>query len=194
MDIQKIKQQLDFIIEIDKVKSIFRKSRIFDGSRHENDAEHSWTICMMAIIMQEHANFKVDIIKVIHMLLIHDIVEIDAGDVFLYSEARNDVHEKEEAAAKRIFGMLPDDQCEYFINLWREFEVRETNEAKFAAVFDRLEPVLQNTFHNGGTWKEFGVSKAVVLEKTKHIQEGSEAIWQYFQELIEESDKKGYFG
>lgn len=193
MDIKKIKQQLDFIIEIDKVKSIFRKSKIFDGSRHENDAEHSWTICMMAIIMQEHANFEVDITKVLHMLLIHDIVEIDAGDVFLYAEDRADVHEKEEAAAKRIFGILPEDQAEHFINIWQEFEARETKEAKYAAVFDRLEPVLQNAAHGGGTWKEFGVPKEMVLEKTKHIQEGSEAIWKYFQELIEECDTKGYF-
>jgi putative hydrolase of HD superfamily len=141
---ERLEKQLHFIIEIDKVKDILRKSKLFNGSRFENDAEHSWTVCIMALLLKEYSNFSVNIEKVITMLLIHDIVEIDAGDTFLYSTERKDIFNKEEDAAKRIFGLLENDQSEYFIKLWKEFEAKESNEAKFAAIFDRLEPLLQN--------------------------------------------------
>ena len=145
-------QQIAFIIEVDKVKNILRKSKLFDGSRFENDAEHSWTICMMAMLLKEYSNFPIDIERVIKMLLIHDIVEIDAGDTFLYSKDRNNVLEKEFKAAERIFGLLPAEQSQELISIWKEFEVRESNEAKFAAVFDRLEPLLQNYLTQGFAW------------------------------------------
>jgi putative hydrolases of HD superfamily len=192
MDEARFKSQLDFIVEVDKVKGIFRKSKLFDSSRFENDAEHSWTICLMLILFREYSNFEVDLERTIAMLLVHDIVEIDAGDTFLYSAGRAAAHDKEELAARRIFGLLPPDQAEYFLGVWEEFEERKTNEAKFAAVFDRFEPVLQNYKTEGFTWKQNGVTKSVILEKNKHIQEGSAEIWGFFVRLIDECVRKGY--
>ena len=132
---KRLEKQLNFIIEIDKVKNIVRKSKLFNGSRFENDAEHSWTICIMALLLKEYSNFSINIERVISMLLIHDIVEIDTGDTFLYSTERIGIHDDEKKAAERIFGFLEDDQRKHFIELWNEFEKQETNEAKFAAVF-----------------------------------------------------------
>ncbi|MFW5801882.1 MAG: HD domain-containing protein, partial [Spirochaeta sp.] len=190
---QRLTQQLEFIVEIDKIKGIIRQSKLFDGSRFENDAEHSWSICIMAILLKEYANFPVDLEKVIKMLLIHDIVEIDAGDVFLYDAARMDVNLKEEAAAQRIFGLLSPDQRDEYIALWREFESRTTPEAKFAAVFDRLEPLLQNYLNNGYTWKKYGIACETVVEKNRHIREGSEALWDLVQHILQHSVELGYF-
>lgn len=138
-------------MEVDKVKLIMRRSKIFDGSRFENDAEHSWTICVMALLLLEYANFPVNLERVVKMLLLHDIVEIDAGDTFLYSKERKGAAQKEKKAAARIFGLLPTKQCQEFMEIWHEFEARESNEAKFAAVFDRLEPLLQNYMTQGFT-------------------------------------------
>jgi putative hydrolase of HD superfamily len=129
MEPDRFEKQLKFIFEIDKVKNIIRKSKVFDGSRFENDAEHSWTICLMAYLFREYSNVEVNIEKILIMLLIHDLVEIDAGDTFLYSKERETAIDKEEPAAKRIFGLLPQDQAEYFINTWKEFEEKKTPEA-----------------------------------------------------------------
>ena len=189
---QRLEKQLNFIVEIDKVKNIIRKSKLFDGNRFENDAEHSWTICMMAFLLKEFSNFPVNIEKVILMLLIHDIVEIDAGDTFLYSAERNTVQNDERKAAKRIFGLLEEDQKEYFVNLWNEFEDKETNEAKFASVFDRLEPLLQNYLLEGYTWKKFHITYDMVIEKNKHIEKGSKEIWEFVLKLLERAVEKGY--
>jgi putative hydrolase of HD superfamily len=189
---QKLEQQLNFIIEIDKMKNIIRKSKLFDGSRFENDAEHSWTICIMALLLKDFCNFSVDIEKIITMLLIHDIVEIDAGDTFLYSSERNNAYKNEMRAAERIFGLLDGKQKEYFIKLWNEFENRETNEAKFAAVFDRLEPLIQNYICEGYTWKKYNISYDTVIEKNKHIKEGSEIIWEFVLKLLEKAVEKQY--
>ncbi len=192
MDISRFKKQLDFIIEIDKVKNILRKSKLFDGSRYENDAEHSWTICLMSLLLKEYSNYDINIEKVITMLLIHDIVEIDAGDTFLYSQERTNAIKKEDIAAKRIFGLLPNDQAQIFYDIWEEFEAKKTNESKFASVFDRLEPVLQNYKTEGYTWKKFGITKSKVLEMNKHIEEGSKEIWNFFLSLIDECVAKGF--
>jgi putative hydrolase of HD superfamily len=192
MDSNRLKSQLDFIFEIDKVKNILRKSKIFDASRFENDAEHSWTICIMAVLLKEYSNFDVNIEKVMLMLLIHDIVEIDAGDTFLYAKERESAHDKEEIAARRIFGLLPEDQSKFLYEIWTEFEERRTNEAKFASVFDRLEPILQNYKTEGYTWKKNGISRNMVLEKCKHIQDGSREIWEFFKCLLDECVEKGY--
>lgn len=192
MDEARFKSQLDFIFEADKVKGILRKSKLFDGSRFENDAEHSWTICLMAILFKEYANFEIDLERVIAMLLVHDLVEIDAGDTFLYSKERAAAHDKEELAARRIFGLLPADQADRFMEAWEEFEERKTNEAKFASVFDRLEPVLQNYETEGYTWKKNGITKSQILEKNRHIQEGSKEIWDFFLSLIDDCVRKGY--
>jgi len=189
---EKLEKQLQFIVEIDKVKNIFRKSKLFDGNRFENDAEHSWTICMMALLLKEYANFSVNIEKVVFMLLIHDIVEIDAGDVLLYFKNQNETHVKEKIAAERIFGLLDNDQKEYFLCLWEEFEERKTNEAKFAAVFDRIEPLIQNYLTEGYTWKKHGIKYEMIIEKILFIKETSEEIWNFMLKLFEEAIKKGY--
>jgi len=188
----KLENQLNFIIEIDKIKNIIRKSKLFDGSRFENDAEHSWTICIMALLLKEYSNITLNIEKVISMLLIHDIVEIDTGDTFLYSDKRNTIHTDEKKAAERIFGLLDKEQKEYFFNLWDEFEERKTNEAKYAAIFDRLEPLLQNYILEGYTWKKYNITYEMVIEKNKHIQDASDIIWEFVLKLLEKSVEKGY--
>jgi putative hydrolase of HD superfamily len=189
---EKLEKQLQFIIEIDKIKNIIRKSKLFDRSRFENDAEHSWTICIMALLLKEYSNTTINMEKVISMLLIHDIVEIDAGDTFLYSDKRNVVHTDEKKAAERIFGLLDKDQKEYFINIWEEFEERKTNEAKYAAVFDRLEPLLQNYILEGYTWKKYNITYEMIIEKNKHIKEASDVIWEFVLTLLEKAIEKGY--
>jgi len=188
----KLEKQLNFVIEIDKAKQILRRSKLFDGSRFENDAVHSWTICIMALLLKEYSNFSVNIEKVIIMLLIHDIVEIDAGDTFLYSSSRNDAQNKEKIAAERIFGLLENDQKEYFINIWNEFELKETNEAKFAAIFDRLEPLLQNYLTEGYTWKKNNINYDMVIKNNKHIENGSKEIWEFVLILLNKAVEKGY--
>ncbi len=188
----RLERQLAFLIEIDKVKSIYRKSRLFDASRFENDAEHSWTIAIMAVLLREYANFEVDIEKVVLMLLIHDIVEIDAGDTFLYAADRDAAALKEEKAAERIFGLLESDQKNRFFELWKEFEEKKTNEAQFAAVFDRLEPLLQNYLTEGSTWKANGVTYDMVLAKNRHMQKGSQRLWAFTEALLEKAVEKGY--
>jgi len=189
---KRLENQLNFIIEIDKVKNILRKSKLFDGSRFENDAEHSWTICIMAFLLKEYSNFSVDIEKVLIMLLIHDIVEVDAGDTFLYSTERENAHEIEKNAAERIFGLLEKDQKDYFIKLWNEFEEKETNEAKFASVFDRLEPLIQNYILEGYTWKKYNITYDMIINKNKYIENGSKEIWGFFVKLLDKAVEKGY--
>lgn len=189
---KRLETQLNFIIEIDKVKNIVRKSKLFDGNRFENDAEHSWTISIMALLLKEFSNFSVDLERVIIMLLIHDIVEIDAGDTFLYSLERENVHDNEKNAAERIFGLLEKDQKDYLIKLWNEFEARETNEAKFASVLDRLEPLIQNYIAEGYTWKKHNITYDMVIKNNQHIENGSKEIWEFVLKLLEKALEKGY--
>lgn len=181
-----LKQQIIFIKEIDKLKQIQRKTRLFNSNRYENDAEHSWHLAMMAIVLVEHSNTKVDILKVLKMVLIHDIVEIDSGDIFIFDTKKNHDNTQEELkAAKRIFGLLPEEQAKELINLWLEFEKGKTNEAKFAKALDRFEPILQNVSNNGGTWREFNVPKNKVIEKTEPVSLGSKNLWDYSLNEIE---------
>lgn len=192
MDLKNLQQQIDFIKEIDKVKYIQRKTKLFNSDRNENDAEHSWHLAMMAIILAEHSNEPIDILKVVKMVLIHDIVEIDAGDTFIYDTQKNHTNTDEERlAAKRIFGLLPQKQAEELIEIWEEFEAGLTHEAKFARAMDRLEPLLQNTSNNGGTWNEFDIKYSKVYDKKKIIDEGSKTIWDFAEKLIDESVEKG---
>lgn len=185
-------RQIAFIKEIDKLKYILRKTKLFHSDRRENDAEHSWHLAMMAVVLAEHANHPIDVLKVLKMVLIHDIVEIDAGDTFIYDTPKNHTNTAEElAAAQRIFGLLPKEQAEELIAIWVEFEEGVTDEAKFAKALDRLEPLLQNTSNEGGTWREFNVPYQKVHDKKKIIGEGSAAIWQYAEKLIIESVEKG---
>jgi putative hydrolase of HD superfamily len=184
--------QIDFIKEIDKIKYIQRKTKLFNSDRNENDAEHSWHLAMMTIVLAEHSNVPIDILKVLKMVLIHDIVEIDAGDTFLYDETKSHSNtDAERVAANRIFGLLPKEQADEFISVWEEFESGQTDEAKFAKSMDRLEPLLQNISNNGGTWAEFGVDYKKVYEKKKVIKDGSNSIWNYAENLINESVDKG---
>ena len=184
--------QIEFIREIDKLKYIFRKTKLINSDRPENDAEHSWHLAMMAIVLAGHANEPIDLEKVMKMVLIHDIVEIDSGDVFAYDTTKShDNFDEELKAARRIFGILPEEQAEEFINLWIEFEEMKTPESKFARSLDRLEPLLQNASNNGGTWREFDVKYDKVIEKKKVIKDGSEKIWEFAKQLIDESVEKG---
>ncbi len=192
MQTENLLKQIEFIKEIDKIKYIERRTKLFNSDRRENDAEHSWHLAMMAIVLAEYSNEEIDILKVIKMVLIHDIVEIDSGDIFIYDTQKNHTNTDEELkAANRIFGILPKEQADELIALWIEFEMGETSEAKFAKSIDRLEPLLQNTSNGGGTWKEFDVKYESVIDKKKGIKDGSEAIWDYAKQLIDESVESG---
>ena len=182
---ERLLQQINFIKEIDKIKYIQRKTRLFHSNRQENDAEHSWHLAMMALILSEHSNEEIDILKVVKMVLIHDIVEIDSGDIFIYDSTQNHNNTEEELkAAKRIFGLLPKEQADELISIWLEFEEGKTKEAKFAKAMDRLEPIMQNASNNGGTWSEYNVDSQNVYHKTQPIQNGSAVLWNYSKELI----------
>ncbi len=186
-------KQIEFIKEIDKLKYIQRKTRLLNSDRPENDAEHSWHLAVMAIVLAGHSNEAVDILKVVKMVLIHDIVEIDAGDVFIYDTTKNHTNTDEERlAAERIFGLLPTEQAKELIAIWEEFEAGETSEAKFARSMDRLEPLLQNFSNSGGTWQEYDVKYETVVEKKKKIAEGSAVIWEYADQLLKDSVDKGF--
>lgn len=192
MDFEQLQKQVDFIHEIDKVKYIQRKTKLFNSDRPENDAEHSWHLALMAVVLSGHSNEQVDLLKVIKMLLIHDVVEIDAGDIFLYdNEVNHSNTEAELLAAKRIFGLLPEKQAEELIAIWEEFEAGKTAEAKFARAMDRFEPLLQNRSNGGGTWTEFGVTYNRVVEKKSIIKKGSERLWAYSLALLDQSVVEG---
>ncbi|MCY9804915.1 HD domain-containing protein [Vibrio scophthalmi] len=191
---QRLEQQLNLIIELDQLKSVLRRTRVksADG-RLENSAEHSWHVALMAVLMQEHANQPVDISKVMKMLLLHDIVEIDAGDTFVYDVAASaQQEEKERAAAERLFGLLPSDQATELKNIWLEFERAQTAEAKYAKALDRIIPMLLN-YHNGGqSWQEHNVTKQQALTVNRRIEDGSSTLWHKAQQLIEEASEKGW--
>ena len=192
MQNEKLLKQVAFIKEIDKLKYIQRKTKLFNSDRQENDAEHSWHLAMMTIVLAQHSDKPIDVLKVLKMVLIHDIVEIDAGDTFIYDVAINHTNTDEELiAAERIFGILPKEQAEEFISIWKEFEEGTSDEAKFARAMDRFEPLLQNASNNGGTWTEFNVPYQKVYDKKKAIQNGSTLIWNYAENLINESVEKG---
>ena len=192
MQNENLLKQVAFIKEIDKLKYIQRKTKLFNSDRPENDAEHSWHLAMMTIVLAEHSDKKIDVLKVLKMVLIHDIVEIDAGDTFIYDTTKNHTNTEEELmAAERIFGLLPIEQAKEFIEIWKEFEEGITDEARFAKSMDRFEPLLQNTSNNGGTWAEFNVPYQKVYDKKIAIKNGSEAIWDYAENLLNESLEKG---
>jgi putative hydrolase of HD superfamily len=187
-----LEQRLNFIIEVDKAKNVMRQSRLFDNGRFENDAEHSWTLALMALLLKDYANFPVRIERVVPMVLIHDIVEVDAGDTFLYAPERSEAHNKEAQAAGHLFGLLPDSERDYFRGLWDEYEARETNEAKLATVFDRLEPLIQNYLTQGYTWKKHDVHYSQVVEKAGFIKDVSSKIWDFMLKMLDDAIAKGY--
>ncbi len=193
MEQERLQQQLNFILEIDKLKQVYRQTYLIDSSRKENDAEHSWHLAILAMLLSEYAEEKLDIPRVIKMVLIHDVVEIDAGDTFCYDyEAGEDKEEREQKAADRIFNILPKDQEKEFRKLWEEFEERKTPEACFAACLDRLQPLMHNYITNGKSWQEHEITRGEVIERNKHMRDGSPFLWNYIENLINDAVKKGY--
>lgn len=187
-------KQINFIVEIDKLKSIYRQTTLIDESRRENDAEHSWHLAILTMLLSEYANKEdIDVLRVMKMVIIHDIVEIDAGDTFAYdSEGYKDKDEREKAAANRIFGLLPHDQGEEILSLWNEFEERQTPEARFAAALDRVQPLIHNYYTKGGTWIKHEVPLEKVKKRFHCIAEGSEILAELVENIIDESVKAGY--
>jgi putative hydrolase of HD superfamily len=192
-DVERLAKQLTFLIELDKAKSVFRRSYVTDGSRLENDAEHMWHLAMFVLVLAEHAGEPIDVTKVLQMVLVHDIVEIDAGDVFVYDEAAQEAKAGlERAAAERLYGLLPPDQGAELRGLWEEFEERVTPEARFAAAVDRLQPLLLNVTTEGRSWQEHGITADRVFAVNASIGLGSPALWAHVQELLHDAVRKGY--
>jgi putative hydrolase of HD superfamily len=192
-DGRRLAQQIDFILEIDRLKSIVRRTPLLDRSRQETDAEHSWHVALMAVLLAGHADPPVDIARVVVMLLVHDIVELDAGDTFIYDdEAVATQRTRERAAADRIFGMLPREQGAELRALWEEFEEQASPEARFAKAMDRLQPLLHNYHTRGGTWAAPGVTRERVLARKRVIGLAAPALWAYAEGLIEDATREGY--
>lgn len=190
---ERLRRQISFIAEADKLKEVLRQTILTQSRRSENSAEHSWHFALMVIVLAEHANQPVDVLRVLKMVLIHDLVEIDAGDTFAY-DTKNmaDQHEREAKAAGRIFGLLPSDQAAEFRAIWDEFEARQTPESRFAAACDRFHPMLLNCLTDGHAWQKHGVTHDKVLARNAHAAEGSTAIWEYAVAMINEAVAKGH--
>lgn len=191
---QRMERQIGFVLELDRLKRVLRQTWLTDGSRRENDAEHSWHIAAMALVLAEYAaEPDIDLRKVIEMLVIHDIVEIDAGDTFVYDEVgAEDKPDRERAAAERIFGILPDEQSARFQSLWEEFESRGSPEARFAAALDRLQPILHNYHTQGKAWRAHGITARQVIARNQHMAEGAPALWDYARRIIDDAVTRGY--
>ena len=189
---ERLKKQMEFIIEVDKLKDIIRQTNLTNGERKENDAEHSWHLALMAVFLSEYAKEPVDVLQVIKMVLIHDLVEIDAGDTYLYDEAGNGTKAaREQKAAERIFNILPGDQAEELFQLWQEFEDRKTPESKFANTLDRIQPVLLNDTTEGRAGREHDVCSDQIMSKNEYTSQGSDVLWAYIQEVFEKNIENG---
>jgi putative hydrolases of HD superfamily len=190
---ESLSQQIDFILEIDRLKSVLRRTPLLDRSRRETDAEHSWQVALMAVLLAEYADPPVDIHRVVVMLLVHDLVEIDAGDTFIYDEQAGATQaDRELKAADRIFGLLPPGQRDRMRALWEEFEAQESPEARFASAMDRLQPLLTNYFTKGATWKEPGVTQDRVIARNELIGLASPQLWAYAEGLIQDATRQGF--
>ena len=189
---ERLEQQMRFLLEADKSKEIVRQTYLADGSRKENDAEHSWHLALMCAILSEYANEKIDVGRTMAMVLVHDLVEIDAGDTYAYDEAGNaDKRQRELAAAERIFRLLPEDQAVWMRGLWDEFEEGTTPEAKFANTLDKIHPVLLNDASGGRSWREHQVEEARILARNVHTPEGSKILWEYARGRIQKNVENG---
>ena len=192
MNLDRLSRQLDFIIEVDELKHVLRQTLLIQDRRQENDAEHSWHLALMAVLLAEHAAVEIDLPRVVKMVLIHDLVEIDAGDTFAYDEeAHADKEDRERAAADRIFSLLASDQATELRALWDEFEARETGDSRFAAALDRLQPLLLNYHAGGDTWRQHDVRRDQVVARNRHIEDGSPALWAYASDLIDRAVAEG---
>ena len=190
---KRLDQQFAFIREIDREKFIGRQTYLSDGRRKENDAEHAWHMAIMTMLLSEYANEPIDVLHTIGMLLIHDLVEIDAGDTYAYDEKGATTKEyKEKQAAERIYGLLPEDQGQWLKALWEEFEAYETPEAKFAHVLDNCQPLFLNDASNGKSWEEHQVKKSQIYKRNRKTGEGSEVIWEYMKELVDKHIALGH--
>jgi putative hydrolase of HD superfamily len=190
----RLAQQIEFIAECDRLKEVFRQTLNTHSRRAENDAEHSWHLCLCVIVLVEHANVPtLDVLRVLKMLIVHDLVEIDAGDTFAYdTAAMADQHAREAVAAERIFGLLPPDQAREFRALWDEFEAKETAEAKFATAVDRFQPMLLNCRSQGAAWQRHGVTHDRVVARNRHIADGCDPLWRYAEKMLQEIVAAGH--
>ncbi len=193
MNNERLEKQLGFILEIDKLKRVERQTLLTDGSRLENSAEHSWNIALMALVLSEYAaEAAIDFCRVVKMLLVHDLVEIDAGDTYCYDEKKIvDQAEREEKAADRIFGMLPEDQATEFRQLWDEFETKETAESRFANAVDSMHPVLHNYLTDGKIWRQNKIRARQVITRTGHIKDTAPVLWKHVAEIVRNASQKG---
>ena len=191
-DEERLKKQMDFIRETDREKSVFRQTWLSDGSRKENDAEHSWHLALMAMLLSEYANESVNTEHVMAMVLIHDLVEIDAGDTYAYDEEGNKTkREREVRVAQRLFSILPKDQGEKLRALWEEFEEAKTPEAKFTNTLDKCQPILLNDASGGKSWHEHTVYESQIMKRNEKTPEGSETLWAYFKKILEKNIANG---
>ncbi|WP_261815324.1 HD domain-containing protein [Vibrio gallicus] len=190
----RLDQQLSMLMELDQLKSVLRRTRVKSANgREENSAEHSWHVATMALLIQEHANSEVDIATVLKMLLLHDIVEIDAGDTFVYDTVASQQQQQNELqAADRLFGLLPKDQSQTLRAVWDEFEAAETENAKFAKALDRFIPMLLNYHNNGQSWVEHGVKRSQVIAINGRIEQGSKTLWNKALQMINEAVQNGW--
>lgn len=188
----RIKKDIEFIVELDRMKSILRQTSLIGEDKREDDAQHSWHIAVMTMVLSDYSNKEFDVNRAIKMLLIHDLVELYAGDTFCYDAKGNeDKSERELAAADRVFGMLDKSKGSFLRELWDEFEEMETPEAKFAASMDRLQPMLNNYYNGGGTWRKFGVAQQDILKRIGPLKETSDQLWQFVENMIEDAYQKG---
>ena len=191
---ERFKQQIEFILEADKLKSVSRRTTLLDRSRQENSAEHSWHIALLVLILSEYADDdNLDPLQVIKLLLAHDLVEIDADDTYCYDKIGEQTQKmRETKAADRIFNILPADQADAFRALWDEYEAKDTPESKFANALDRLQPFLHNYFSRGHTWQKHGIQKSQVIARMQPVDDGSHFLWDYVSRLIDDAVEKGF--
>jgi len=191
---ERFKRQVEFLLEIDKLKHTLRQTLLLNRSRRENSVEHSWHIALSAMIFSEYANGgRIDLSRVMRMLLIHDLVEIDAGDTYCYDEqGRLDQAEREQQAAERIFGLLPADQAADFRGLWDEFEARRTPESRFAHAMDRFQAFLHNYFTDGQVWRQHGIRRNQVVDRMQPVDDGASVLWEYVRTLMDDAVGKGF--
>ena len=190
---ERLEQQIQFVLEIDRLKTILRQTLLTDASRQENSAEHSWHIAIMAMLLAEYSPHPIDILRVMKMLLVHDLVEIDAGDTFCYDvQGNQDKAKREQQAADRLFGLLPTDQNIELRQLWEEFEAQQTTNARFAAALDRIQPLLNNWQTQGHTWQKHGVTRDQVLQRVAPVKSATPALWQRVEQILDDCVSKGY--
>jgi putative hydrolase of HD superfamily len=189
----RLARQLDFLVEVDRLKGVLRRTTLCDGSRPENSAEHSWHLALSALVLAEYAGPGVDVMRAVRMLLVHDLVEIDAGDTFAYDAAANEGRaERERQAARRVFGLLPDPQGAELHRLWEEFEAETTPDARFAAAVDRLQPLLANDRSGGGSWRAHGIARAQVVQRMAPIEAALPAVWPAVLDVVERNCALGH--